>query len=85
MKVNHLKPSAKALDVGSGSGMVGEFFRVFKICERMVSRVHVFHHKMGLYFSSKSSRTPKTQPNDALRRRLVEFLVFNSAFGRHRH
>ena len=40
---------------------------------------------MGHFFSSKPSWTPKTQPNDALRRRLVEFLVFNSAFGRHRH
>ena len=36
-------------------------------------------------FSSKPSWTPKTQPHDALRRRLVEFLVFNSALGRHRH
>ena len=37
---------------------------------------------MGHFFSSKSSLTPETQPNDYLRRRLVEFLVFNSAFGR---
>ena len=40
---------------------------------------------MGHFFSGKSSWTPETQPNDALRRRLVEFLVFNSAFGRQRH
>ena len=34
---------------------------------------------------SKWSRgARKTQPNDALRHRLVEFLVFNSAFGRWR-
>ena len=33
-------------------------------------------------FSSKSILTPETQPNDALRHRLVEFLLFNSAFGR---
>ena len=39
----------------------------------------------GQLFSGKSSWTPETQPNDALRRRLVEFLVFNSAFGRQRH
>ena len=36
-----------------------------------------------LLFSSESSWATKTQPDDALRRRLVEFLVFNSAFGRH--
>ena len=35
---------------------------------------------MGHFFSSKPSWTPKTQPNDALRRRLVEFLVFNSVY-----
>ena len=34
------------------------------------------------FFSSKSSWTRETQPNDALRCRLVEFLVFNSAFSR---
>ena len=37
---------------------------------------------MGHVFSSKPSWTPKTQTNNALRRCLVEFLVFNSAFGR---
>ena len=49
------------------------------------SKLHGFSRKLNHLFSSKSSWTPKTQPNDALRRRLVEFLVFNSAFGRHRH
>ena len=34
-------------------------------------------------FSSDSIWTPKTQPNDLCR--FVQFLVFNSAFGRHRH
>ena len=33
-------------------------------------------------FSSESSWTPKTQPNDSRACRLVEFLVFNSAFRR---
>ena len=46
------------------------------------SAVHGFPRKPEHFFSSKSSWTPETQPNDALRRRLVEFLVFNSAFGR---
>ena len=49
--------------------------------------LHGFSRKLNYFFSSKSSWIQKTQPNDAfaLRRRLVEFLVFNSAFGRHRH
>ena len=44
-----------------------------------------FSHKSFYFFSSESSWRPKTQPEVALRRRLIEFLVFNSAFGRHRH
>ena len=35
--------------------------------------------------NSGCGSTLKTQPNDAIRRRLVEFLVFNLAFGRHTH
>ena len=48
--------------------------------EEQYSR-HVFPRKPGHFFSSKSSWTPETQPT--LRRLLVEFLVFNSAFGRY--
>ena len=56
------------------------------ISTKVINKIlHGFSRKLNHFFSSKSSWTPKTQPNDALRRRLVEFLVFNSAFGRHRH
>ena len=46
--------------------------------------LHGFPRKPEHFFSSKSSWTPETQPNDAYRRHLVEFLVFNSVFGRWR-
>ena len=36
--------------------------------------------KVTKFFSSESSWTPKTQPNGAVSRRLVEFLVFNSVY-----
>ena len=38
----------------------------------------------GTLFLSKSSWTPETRPNDALRRCLFEFVVFILAFGRWR-
>ena len=37
------------------------------------NRVHCTLRQMGHFFSSKQSWTPETQPNDALRRRLVVF------------
>ena len=55
------------------------------ICVYLVLSSKLFSHANQILFLSKSSWTPETQPNDALRGRLVEFLVFNSAFGRHRH
>ena len=36
---------------------------------------------MGRFFSSKSSWTSEIQPNDTLWHRLVEFMVFSSAWG----
>ena len=41
-----------------------------------------FGRQMEYIFLSKLSWTLESQPNDVLRRRLVEFLVFNSAVGR---
>ena len=49
------------------------------------NRVKVNSERVVKLFSSEPSWAPKTQPNDALWRPLVKFLVFNSAFGRHRH
>ena len=46
------------------------------------SAVHGFPRKPEHFLSSKSSWTPETQANGALRRHLVEFLVLNSAFGK---
>ena len=56
-------------------------FFAYEFSEPFSKWVKVTTARVIKFFSSESSWTPKTQPNDALRRRLVEFLVFNSAFG----
>ena len=48
----------------------------------IIFRVKVNTRRVIKFFSCKSSWKPKTQPNNALGSRLVEFLEFNSAFGK---
>ena len=83
----------------SSSAMVSLSFSCHDTCYAYRSRQNIYSLTFGWAaeglkvttgrvikcFSSKSSCKPKIQPTDSRCCRLVEFLVFNSAFGRHSH